>query len=335
MTAGAFDLMRMLHRKTALILTYHRFAEREEDGKTAASTFAEQLEYLSTHYRIVPLTQMIECLSSADPLPPGMAAITIDDGYSDAYEIAYPLLRRYSAPATLYVVTDFMDGKAWLWTDKARYLTAAAAAQSLNLNLNGSELRLDLTDCSSRLKASERINDLLKLLPDEEKDETIGRLSTLLHVSIPSIPPGEYASVTVDQALEMDKNGTEIGSHTMTHPILTNISDERLSMELQGSRSRLEEALGRRVDQFCYPNGDTDERVRCGVERAGYRGAVTCVGGLNRSGEDQLALRRVHTEPDFAHFLQNISGFEELKNGLRASRDRSSIATTAPLSAQR
>jgi peptidoglycan/xylan/chitin deacetylase (PgdA/CDA1 family) len=131
----------------------------------------------------------------------------------------------------------------------------------------------------------------------------------------------------------MDANGVEIGSHTMTHPILTNISDERLRRELHGSKLRLEEALGRRVDQFCYPNGDNDERVQREVARAGYRVAVTCVGGLNKRGDDPLTLRRIHTERDLAHFLQSTSGFEQLKDGVRKLGGRSSLAQPSSPSA--
>jgi peptidoglycan/xylan/chitin deacetylase (PgdA/CDA1 family) len=115
----------------------------------------------------------------------------------------------------------------------------------------------------------------------------------------------------------MQANGIEIGSHTLTHPILTNVSDERLRRELQESKSRLEEVLRRPIEQFCYPNGDHDERVRSEVARAGYKIAVTCVGGLNKRGVDPLTLRRIHAELDGAHFVQSASGFEELKNRAR------------------
>ncbi|MGH9936390.1 MAG: polysaccharide deacetylase family protein, partial [Blastocatellia bacterium] len=117
-----------------------------------------------------------------------------------------------------------------------------------------------------------------------------------------------------------DANGVEIGSHTLTHPILTNIGDERLVGELRDSKSRLEEVLGRRVDLFCYPNGDNDERVQHEVARAGYRAAVTVVSGFNQRGDDPLTLRRIHTERDLAHFLQSTSGFEQLKNHVRTLR---------------
>jgi peptidoglycan/xylan/chitin deacetylase (PgdA/CDA1 family) len=315
--SGVFDLMRLVSRKRALILTYHRFGADGEEGKTPARVFADQLEYLTTHYRVVPLAQIVESIAGGEGLPPGLAAITIDDGYHDAYEIAYPLLRRYGAPASLYVVTEFSDRRAWIWTDKARYLTRQAARQWLTAKINGSELWLELNSEGSRRDASEHINSILKRLPDEVKEEALGRLARAVEVALPDTPPEEFAPVTWDQAREMEANGIEIGSHTLTHPILTNIGDERLQRELRDSRLRLEEVLGHRVEQFCYPNGDNDERVQCEVARAGYRVAVTCVSGLNKRGDDPLTLRRIHTERDLAHFLQSTSGFEQVKDNVR------------------
>jgi len=332
--------MRLASRRRALILTYHRFGLKDEhdghdeDGKTLARDFAEQLDYLTTHYEVVPLARMVDCLNGQEPLPPHLAAITIDDGYRDFYEIAYPVLRRYNAPATVFAVTEFADRHTWLWTDKARYLTRQAARQWLMAKIEGRELWLELNCAASRLVASERINSILKQLPEEVKEEAIERLARALGVALPETPPEEFASVTWDQAREMEANGVEIGSHTMTHPILTNISDERLRRELHGSKSRLEEVLGHRVEQFCYPNGDNDGRVQCEVARAGYRVAVTCVGGLNKRGDDPLTLRRIHTERDLAHFVQSTSGFEQLKNDMRMLSRRSSPTQSSPLSAQ-
>lgn len=320
--SGAFDLMRLISRRRALILTYHRFSadEDDEDGKTSARQFAKQLEYLTAHYDVVPLSRMVERITSREPLPSRLAAVTIDDGYRDAYEIAYPLLRRYGVSASLFVVTEFADRRAWIWTDKARFLTQQAAPQRLTMKIRESELRLELNGATSRRDASERVNSIIKRLPDESKEEAIERLSCALGVPIPPTPPEEFSSVTWDQAREMDANGVEIGSHTLTHPILTNVGDERLRRELRDSKSQLEEVLGHQADLFCYPNGDNDERVQCEVARAGYRAAVTVDNGLNQRGDDPLTLRRVHTERDFAHFLQSASGFEQLKNHLRMIR---------------
>ncbi|MGH9768775.1 MAG: polysaccharide deacetylase family protein [Blastocatellia bacterium] len=323
--SGAFDLMRLISSRRALIITYHRFSAgaRGDDGKTLARAFEEQLKYLTAHYDVVPLSRMVECITAHEPLPSRLAAVTIDDGYRDAYEVAYPLLRHYGVPASLFVVTEFADRRAWIWTDKARFLTQQAAPRRLTTKIGESDIRLELNGATSRRDAAERINSIIKRLPDELdeldelKEEAIERLSRALGVAIPRTPPEEFSSVTWDQAREMDANGVEIGSHTLTHPILTNVGDERLRRELRDSKSRLEEVLSRRVDHFCYPNGGADERVRREVARAGYRAAVTVVNGLNKKGDDPLTLRRVHTEHDLAHFLQSASGFEQLKHRVR------------------
>jgi len=317
--SGAFDLMRLISSRRALILTYHRFSADldDDEGKTPARQFARQLEYLTAHYDVVPLSRMVERLIAREPLPSRLAAVTIDDGYRDAYEVAYPLLRRYGISASLFVVTEFADRRAWIWTDKARFLAQQSPPQRLTMQIHDSELRLELNGATSRRDASERINSIIKRLPDELKEETIERLSLALGVAIPQTPPEEFSSVTWDQAREMCANGVEIGSHTLTHPILTNVDDERLRRELRDSKARLEEVLGHQVDLFCYPNGDNDGRVQRQVAQAGYRAAVTVVNGLNQRGDDLLKLRRVHTERDFTHFLQSTSGFEQLKNHLR------------------
>jgi peptidoglycan/xylan/chitin deacetylase (PgdA/CDA1 family) len=320
MLAGAFAPFRRANRGKALILMYHRFS-RDEDGRaTSARAFNEQLEYLNAHYTLVPLSRLAEHVRAGESLPPGLAAITIDDGFSDAYEVAYPLLRRHNASATLFVVTDFLDGKSWMWTDKMRFLTSQAEAGGFQTTIQGRALKFELKEHWSRLEAAAQVNEALKKLPDEEKDEAIARVAATLKVGLPDLPPAEYAPLSWEQAREMDCQGVEIASHTLTHPILTKVTDERLRRELKDSRSRLEEMLGRAVKAFCYPNGDHDERVLKETERAGYDCAVTTLYGLNDQHSTPLALRRIPAAGDLAHFVQSTSGFEEMKNRLRGSR---------------
>src|SRR5262249_56341797 len=119
------------------------------------------------------------------PRPSGLAAVTIDDGYRDAYDVAYPVLRRHGVSASLFVVTEFANRRAWIWTDKARFLTQQAAPQRLTMKIRESELSLELNGETSRRNASERINSIIKRLPDESKEEAISRVSLALGVAIP------------------------------------------------------------------------------------------------------------------------------------------------------
>lgn len=314
---GAFRLLRLANRTRALVLTYHRFGDGE--GQTSARAFEEQVRFLAAHYRLAPLAELARRAAAGAPFEPGTAVITIDDGYADAYRIAFPVLRRYNAPATLFVVTDFLDRKCWLWTDKMRYVAARAAASELDAEVCGQRLRLKLGGASSRLAASARVNSLLKKLGAAKREEEFARISAALGVRLPELPPDEFAPISWDEAREMDACGLRIGSHTVTHPILTHCDDAGLRRELGGARARLEESLGREVREFCYPNGDGDRRVRRATADAGYNCAVTVEEGFVAPGCDPLALPRVHTEEDFTRFLQRTSGFGAVKDRLRGA----------------
>jgi peptidoglycan/xylan/chitin deacetylase (PgdA/CDA1 family) len=313
---GAFAPFRFANRGKALIVMYHRFSREEGTPMVSARAFAEQLDYLSSHYQIVPLSYVAERLASRRRLPPRIAVLTIDDAYSDVYEIAFPILRERGVPATVFVVTDFAEQRTWLWTDKLRYLTARVEGEQLEVTLNGRALKCKINGPASRLEAAAMINARLKTLEDRAKEEMIFGIADSLSLPLPAAPPPEFASITWDEAREMDSNGVEIGSHSVTHPVLTNIPLRRLRRELNESRERLESELARKVDLFCYPNGNFNGDVRREVERAGYSCAVTSIYGFADSTSDPLTLRRISTEFDLPHFIQSTSGFERVKSRL-------------------
>lgn len=81
------------------------------------------------------------------------------------------------------------------------------------------------------------------------------------------------------QIKDLSGRGHEIGSHTISHPDLTTLSDEALAYELNASRSQLETIAGRPIEFFAYPYGAWNHRVVSAVQAAGYRGAVAAWGG--------------------------------------------------------
>ena len=241
--------------------------------------------------------------------------VTIDDGFRDAFEIAFPLLRDNRVPATLFVITDFVDGKIWLWTDKLRYLTSRVPSGSARIKFRGYDTCFKLDGSFSRLAAADSVNSFLKTLQDNDKDAAIEEIAANLNVTLPDLPTDEFGPISWDQAIEMDQAGIEVGSHTITHPILPNLSDEHLE-RVNDSRVRLETVLGRKSKLFCYPNGSYDRRARLAVAKAGYECAVTTELGLIDRQSDPLALCRIPAERDLDHFAQSTSGLEQVKNRL-------------------
>ncbi|HEX5355990.1 MAG TPA: polysaccharide deacetylase family protein [Aquabacterium sp.] len=110
--------------QTIPILCYHRFGRAS--GSTASSkmtvsatAFAEQLDWLKRNgYHVLKLADLRAWLDGQRALPLKSVVITVDDGYASFYHQAYPLLRQYGMPATLFVYTDFIGaGDAVDWAE--------------------------------------------------------------------------------------------------------------------------------------------------------------------------------------------------------------------------
>lgn len=117
------------HYRTLPILCYHRFTTAERAGQRlelTAAAFEEQLRYLRQHnYRILGLDEVATILAGDAPIPPRAVVLTIDDGYRSVYEVAWPLLRKYRAPATLFIYNDFIGGGSALNWDQLREMQAS------------------------------------------------------------------------------------------------------------------------------------------------------------------------------------------------------------------
>jgi peptidoglycan/xylan/chitin deacetylase (PgdA/CDA1 family) len=97
-------------RDRALVLALHRVDDAHAgDGLTlSAAEFDAHCRFLSDHFDVVPLLEIVERLERGAPLDRHVA-ITFDDGYSDNYEVAAPLLERHDLPATFFVTTGFIE----------------------------------------------------------------------------------------------------------------------------------------------------------------------------------------------------------------------------------
>jgi peptidoglycan/xylan/chitin deacetylase (PgdA/CDA1 family) len=86
--------------------------------------------------------------------------------------------------------------------------------------------------------------------------------------------------------------GQQIGSHTLSHPRLTQIPLAVAREEITSSKKKLEDRFGVEVRHFCYPYGDLNESIRALVVEAGYRTACTTVTGINAPAADPFTLKR-------------------------------------------
>lgn len=315
--ANAFAPFRLLNRGKLPVLMYHRFSEGEEIGKTSRGTFERHLRYLTRHYSVISLSEAVSRLRDGRVLPERSAVITVDDGYSDFFEIAFPVLEKFQVPAVIYLVSGFTSAECWIWTDKARYILLATPLDRLEFRIGERSFSSELGDSASRLRLAGSLNSELKKLADTEKNVYLEDLANGMKVDLPRTPPGQYSALTWDQARELASGGIEIGSHTHTHPILTNVDAERLQDEIERSRTTIQNELQRELVHFCYPNGNVARRERDAAEAAGYASAVTTEIRLCENGEDRFLIPRIDAEPELHRFVQSTSGFDAFKSGRR------------------
>lgn len=99
------------------ILTYHNFTEDEGSSyKINIVEFEKQMDYLATHnYSVISLSELLKGLGDGQ-LPPKPIVITIDDGFKSTYALAYPILKKYNFPATLFLYTNFIEKNSYSLT---------------------------------------------------------------------------------------------------------------------------------------------------------------------------------------------------------------------------
>jgi peptidoglycan/xylan/chitin deacetylase (PgdA/CDA1 family) len=166
-------------------------------------------------------------------------------------------------------------------------------------------------------------------------------LEALVERSIPAtlyVPTaflGQPGYLTRVQLLDLMQAGIEIGAHSRTHPDLRASSDAALDDEITGSRSELEDLLGREVDTFAYPFGLHDDRVVRAVAQAGFRSAITTRRGWLSARSDPLRIRRSIVESfSLETFmaatrggLNILSGLDAVKVALLRLSGRDSVRT--------
>ena len=98
--------------QTVPILTYHRFGNKRDRMIVTSEAFASQMAYLRDNgYRVIPLSSLLPFLKGEAALPQRSVVITLDDGYQSSHEIAYPILKKFGFPATIFVYSDFVGAR--------------------------------------------------------------------------------------------------------------------------------------------------------------------------------------------------------------------------------
>jgi peptidoglycan/xylan/chitin deacetylase (PgdA/CDA1 family) len=297
---------------------YHRFGPQAPHIST--EDLETHLRYIRERFNPISLDELLSALVAGESPPPRTVVLTVDDGYRDFLKVAYPVLRDYEVPATVFVVSKFMRGDFWLWFDRLRYIFDHAPGPDFHVDGPDGPVKLRLVSAAARYKAWDEVMTRCLRLAPTERDAYVAACERAGGIEIPEKPMGPFAPLTAEDIQQMDPRVVQIGSHTRTHPILSRCSDAELAAEIAGSKAEIEAAIGRRVVSFCYPNGmsgDFDPRAERAVDEAGYLGAVRAYGGLVFPNANRLALPRMSAYRGFNSMRNELNGVRHLFAGSR------------------
>ena len=238
-------------------------------GEPDKKRFEELIRLLSYTFNIIPLAEAIERIST-NSLPKRAACITFDDGYLDNYTNAYPILKKYNIPATIFIATSYI-GRGIMWND---IVIEAIRSYSGILNLAG--LDIINQECFSdeqRKQIIQYIIPKIKHLPQSIREEYVCEIESFTGYTRVGL------MMNKDEIIDLHQNNITIGAHTQTHPILVNLSEKQSENEIAGSKEELELILGENVELFAYPNGKPDvdytNRDVEIVKNLGFKAAVS------------------------------------------------------------
>lgn len=288
-----FSLKRRLSNNFQ-ILIYHSVNNNNDpffDYSLSVDIFEKQMRYLSQNFCVLKIEDIVEIIKNEKVIPNNLIAVTFDDGYEDNYLYAYPILRKYSIPATIFCTTGFIGTKETLWFNKIRMAFKNTNESCLKLK-NG--VFYPLTTLEEKLHALNSVMKIVTYLKDKEKTLYINWLINTLKVE--DVRNLSMNMLTWEQIKIMSNNSISFGAHTITHSTLTTLSHEQIMEEVIGSKKIIDKFLGTTVKCFTYPNGkkeDFNEDIKKILQEAGYSCALTTIEGVNCIGHNMFELKRI------------------------------------------
>lgn len=286
-----------------VIVGYHRVVE-DFTGEIqrcipgtliSKETFRRHLEEAhKAGFEIASLTDALAVMSGQRAAKKDLFVVTFDDGYQDVYENAFPVMKQMGVPGVMYLPSGYVGTNRRFNHDRLFHLIQVARARKLlpvyDALPPAAAVLLDPIFRGQK-SASASLDDFIGDFPAKVLTEVIDAFEKQLGGGEELIPPSGRV-MNWDAAREMQKNGIDMGAHTVDHTVLTLQSPEAAEADLRECKRVLEEKLGTEVRDFAYCNGwYSDELVRI-LAKLGFRSGVTTEDFMNRVGGDPYALKR-------------------------------------------
>ena len=233
-------------------------------------------------YEIVAIDEVPARLN--DARAPKFACFTLDDGYRDNIEHAYPVFKRHNVPFTIYLPTHFADGSGDLWWLVLQ--ESILKANQVTVAIDGGLETLATGTQKQKTQVFDRLYWRLRAMPEKQARRIVRSLA--VQVGYDARPLCSDLVMTWDQARNLARDPlVTFGGHTCRHLALAKLPVDEARTEITESVTRLGRELDRPVRHFAYPYGDAGSAGPREFElahQAGLATSVTTQKGVVRRG---------------------------------------------------
>lgn len=273
-------LFRPVTNDLAAIFTLHRIHDPAHGIHGHTPEFLRTtLHYLKQEgYNFVSLEDVYRRLRGEIPPLRKAVVFTMDDGFIDQATIAAPIFAEFNCPLTIFLITGFLDRKLWPWDDQVSYVFSATKQRKFTIRIGSNNIPYETISTDQRVLNAKDFRNRVKLVTESEMLQALDDLSRNAEVIIPEEPIFPYLPMTWDMARKLEKDGVAFAPHTVSHPILSRLTPERVQYEISESWRRVREELSHPLPIFAYPTG---RRIDFGIreikilEEVGLSGATT------------------------------------------------------------
>jgi len=256
---GLFSVTKRLHNSNLMIFNYHRLYRGQlntlfDQGvySLSESCFTSQIHWIKENFTVIDEATLIDTIYHKKKLSGRNAFITFDDGYIDNYEIAYPILRELSVPATFFIPVNQINGTTPPWWDEVAYLIKTSTIESFQFAEQVFVLGKEINERQSV------INKVLRVFKGQQTKNINALLNELEKQTQTDRPSREILGqefMNWSQIKEVSEHNISIGSHSMNHFILSTLDKEQQYYELHESKKVIEEKIGSPINSVAYPVG--------------------------------------------------------------------------------
>jgi peptidoglycan/xylan/chitin deacetylase (PgdA/CDA1 family) len=328
---GAYSALRRSKWRTErlLILGYHGVSLQDECQWRPGlfmppDVFAQRMEAISSlGCTVLGLDEAITRLQERS-LPPLSVVITFDDGFHNFYAAAYPVLKRYGFPATVYQTTFYSEWNKPIFNLMCPYLLWKASGKVIeSRGITGQPGIFDLRTEEGQKSASAEIMGFARSngFSREQKQDLLRKVADAFGVNFQEISDQRvFTLMSRDELTQMVRNGVDIELHTHRHRVP---KEKHLFMkELQDNQTFLSGIGAPTGKHFTYPCGVYREELFPWLAEFGVRSATTCDSGLVDSRSNIMQLPRFVDTPGVSplEFEAWVCGLRQFLPGRAATQ---------------